>query len=60
MTIRILLNTGEELTGAVENFDAMELAKQLNNPQVMFITIGNYIVQKQSIRMIVPVLDGGE
>ena len=44
----------------VENFDAMELAKQLNNPQVMFITIGNYIVQKQSIRMIVPVLDGGE
>lgn len=60
MMITIYLNTGEELTGEVENFDAMELSKQLNNHQITFITIGNYIVHKQSIRMIVPQPTGGE
>lgn len=57
MNIRILLNTGEDITGTVETFDALELAKQLNNMQIMFITIGNFIVHKQSIRMIIPVVN---
>lgn len=55
MQIRILLNTGEDITGEVQTFDAVELAKQLNNMQIMFITIGNFIVHKQSIRMIIPI-----
>lgn len=60
MTITISLNTGEEITGVVDNYDALELSKQLNNPQITFITIGNYILHKQSIKMIIPVQSGGE
>lgn len=60
MAIRIVLNTGEEIVGEVGSYDALELAKQLNNNQVMFITIGNYILHKQSIKMIIPVTSGGE
>lgn len=60
MAIRIVLNTGEEIVGEVGSYDALELAKQLNNNQVMFITIGDYILHKQSIKMIIPVTSGGE
>ena len=60
MAIRIVLNTGEEIVGEVGSYDALDLAKQLNNNQIMFITIGNYILHKQSIKMIIPVTSGGE
>ena len=60
MTIKIVLNTGEEIIGEVGSYDALDLAKQLNNNQIMFITIGDYILHKQSIKMIIPVADGGE
>ena len=60
MAIRIVLNTGEEIVGEVGSYDALDLAKQLNNNQVMFITIGDYILHKQSIKMIIPVMSGGE
>ena len=60
MAIRIVLNTGEEIVGEVGSYDALELAKQLNNNQIMFITIGDYILHKQSIKMIIPVTSGGE
>ena len=60
MTIKIVLNTGEEIIGEVGSYDALDLAKQLNNNQIMFITIGDYILHKQSIKMIIPIADGGE
>lgn len=36
MAIRIVLNTGEEIVGEVGSYDALDLAKQLNNNQIMF------------------------
>lgn len=41
MTIEFTLNTGVKITAFIEGFSSEEFAKQLNDPQTLFVTIGN-------------------
>ena len=49
MKITFTLNTGLQITGDISNFNSEEFAKNLNNPQTLFIPIGNNGFQKHSL-----------
>lgn len=41
MTIEFTLSTGVKINAVIENFDSVEFAAKLNNPQTTFVTVGN-------------------
>lgn len=41
MTIEFTLSTGVKLQAEIENFDSEQFAKQLNDPQTLFVTVGD-------------------
>ncbi|WP_342512787.1 hypothetical protein MKY34_19595 [Sporosarcina sp. FSL K6-1522] len=49
MQIEFIFNTGRVITTTVDDFDSADFAKQLNNPQVIFISIGNRGFQKHTL-----------
>lgn len=49
MTVQFNLNSGKTITAKINEFNSEEFAKQLNNPQVLFMTIGNYGFQKHML-----------
>lgn len=49
MTIEFTLNTGLKITANIEGFDSAEFAEQLNNPQTLFVTVGDSGFQKHSL-----------
>lgn len=49
MVITFTINTGQLITADIPNFDSSQFAKELNNPQVTFVSIGNNGFHKQSL-----------
>lgn len=49
MTVEFILNTGLKITANLEGFDSEKFAKELNNPQTLFVTVGNNGFSKHSL-----------
>lgn len=49
MEIEFTLNTGVKITATIEGFDSTAFAAQLNNPQTLFVTVGNNGFSKHSL-----------
>lgn len=49
MKITFTLTTGTQITADIPDFNSNEFAKQLNNPQTLFISVGNNGFQKHSL-----------
>ena len=49
MTVEFTLNTGLKITAKIEGFDSAKFAEQLNNPQTLFVTVGDSGFQKHSL-----------
>lgn len=49
MTVQFNFNSGKTVTAQLAEFDSAEFAKQLNNPQVLFVTVGDYGFQKHTL-----------
>ncbi|MGD6897099.1 hypothetical protein [Bacillus infantis] len=54
-TIQISLTDGTGFTATVDEFDASELAAKLNDPKLLMVTVGNVIVNKNAVKIIVTV-----
>ncbi|PAE21954.1 hypothetical protein CHH80_03395 [Bacillus sp. 7504-2] len=49
MIITFTLNTGMNITANIPNFNSEDFANKLNNPQTLFISVGNNGFQKHSL-----------
>lgn len=49
MQVEFIFSTGRKVITTVNEFDSADFAKQLNNPQVQFISIGNRGFQKNTL-----------
>jgi len=55
MNIQISLADGTTINAFVENYSAVELAEKINNHQLVVVTIGDIIFNKNMIKTIIPV-----
>ena len=49
MTVEFTLNTGIKIKAKIEGFNSEQFAEQLNNPQTLFVTVGNNGFSKHSL-----------
>ncbi|MER2010051.1 MAG: hypothetical protein ABS939_21670 [Psychrobacillus sp.] len=49
MTIEFTLNTGVKIQANIPDFDSAAFAKQLNDPQTLFVTVGNNGFSKHTL-----------
>lgn len=54
MNMTIYLNNGLQFNAVIENFNAAEFAQTQNNPQIAFVSIGNIVLSKHAVMMILP------
>lgn len=57
MQVEIYTNDGFKYTVTYENYDAKGFAKELNNPNLSFLQLGNSGENKNSIALIAPISD---
>lgn len=43
-----------QFNATVEGYDAGDFSTQLNNPQITMVSIGNIVLNKHAVMMIVP------
>jgi hypothetical protein len=55
--IQVTLNDNTTITASVEGYDASNLSDKLNDPKLLMVTIGNVIVNKNAVKMIMPVVE---
>lgn len=55
MNIQISLGDGTTITAHIENYNAAELAEQINNPKLTVIAIGDIIFNKNMVKTVIPV-----
>ncbi|MDF1510835.1 prophage endopeptidase tail protein [Bacillus phage vB_Bacillus_1020A] len=49
MIITFTLNTGMNITANIPDFNSEDFANKLNNPQTLFISVGNNGFQKHAL-----------
>lgn len=54
MNITIYLNNGMQFDAIVEGYKGAEFAEKMNNPQLQVITIGDIVLNKHAVMMVVP------
>lgn len=54
MDITIYLNNGMQFNATVEGFNGAEFAEKMNNPQLNVLSIGDVVINKHAVMMIVP------
>lgn len=54
MNITIYLNNSMQFTATVEGYNAAEFSAQLNNQQITMVSIGDIVLNKHAVMMIVP------
>lgn len=54
MNITIYLNNGMQFSATVEGYDASAFTVAQNNPQILFVSIGDIVLSKHAVMMIVP------
>lgn len=55
MKIQISLADGTTIVANIENYNAMELAEQINNQKLTVIVVGDIIFNKNMVKTIIPV-----
>lgn len=55
MNIEIHLNNGMKFTANVTGYNGEDFTKSLNNPQISHVNIGDLVLSKHSILIILPV-----
>jgi NADPH-dependent 7-cyano-7-deazaguanine reductase QueF-like protein len=53
--IQISLHDGTTITVGMESYNAAELSTKLNDQKLLVVTVGDVIVNKNTIKMIAPV-----
>ncbi|MBS4191181.1 hypothetical protein KHA94_13410 [Bacillus sp. FJAT-49705] len=54
MDITIFLVNGQSLKANVTDYNAVEFTQSLNNPQILMVNIGDIVINKHAVQMIVP------
>ena len=54
MKITIYLNNGLQFNATAEGYDATDFSTKINNPQLTVIPIGDMVLNKHAVMMIVP------
>lgn len=54
MNMTIYLNNGLQFSAVIENFNAAEFTQTQNNPNTAFVCIGNIVLNKHAVMMILP------
>lgn len=54
MNITIFLGNGQSLNADVEDYNPVEFTQSLNNPQILMVNIGDIVINKHAVQMIVP------
>ncbi|QJT71652.1 hypothetical protein [Psychrobacillus phage Spoks] len=54
MKITIYLNNGMQFSADVEGYDAAEFSNKMNNPQLTMISIGDIVLNKHAVMMVIP------
>ncbi|MFP7445205.1 hypothetical protein SFC50_16070 [Bacillus infantis] len=57
MKIQISLHDGTAISADVPNYNAAEMAKDLNDPKILMVTVGQIIVNKNFVKLIAPVAE---
>lgn len=60
MAIEIHLNNGMVFTANVMGYNGTEFTKQLNNPQVNHVNIGDLVLSKHAVVLVMPVQEHTE
>lgn len=55
MEIEIHLNNGMKFTATVTGYSGDEFTKSLNNPQINHVNIGDLVLSKHAVVMVMPV-----
>lgn len=55
MNIEIHLNNGMKFTATVEGYSGDEFSKALNNPQINHVNIGDLVLSKHAVLLVMPV-----
>lgn len=55
MKIEIHLTNGMKFTATVEGYSGEEFTKALNNPQVNHVNIGDLVLSKHAVTLVMPV-----
>lgn len=54
MKIEIHLNNGFKFTATVEGYEGALFAQQLNNPQISHVNIGDLVLSKHAVLIVMP------
>lgn len=54
MNLTIYLNNGLQFNATVEGYNAVEFTQAQNNPQTTFVSIGDIVLNKHAVMMILP------
>ncbi|MFP7445208.1 hypothetical protein SFC50_16085 [Bacillus infantis] len=57
MKIQISLHDGTAINADVPDYNAADMAKDLNDPKILMVTVGQIIVNKNAVKMVAPVVD---
>lgn len=60
MEIEIHLNNGMKFTANVTGYEGGAFTEQLNNPQINHVNIGDLVLSKHAVLMIMPVVPAEE
>ncbi len=53
-TIEIYLNNGKIITVEMASYQAIDLAQTLNDQRILFVTVGDTIINRNMIQLITP------
>lgn len=54
MKVNIYLNDNKSISMESESFDAQEMESKLNNPKLLMLVVGNYVLNKNTIAAMGP------
>lgn len=55
MEIRVVTHSGEDVKVQVDEYNAKEIAKQLNSMEISVVELGGVIFSRIDIKMILPI-----
>lgn len=54
-TVQISLHDGITINAEITDYNAIDLANKLNDPKVLMVTVGDSIVNKNTVKLITPI-----
>lgn len=53
--VEIYLNNGKIINASIENYQSSDLAIPLNDQRILFVTVGDAVINRNMIQLIMPV-----